>query len=100
MSNTQRDPWQYGAKQSAQAISRLNKSQSPPPLKNNGSVDKSARETKVGLSQTHGGGKLEFNFKIVIRIRPMILREVKNKEKNCVNVQNDMIRLGNASPDI
>ena len=37
---------------------------------------------------------MEFNFKIVIRIRPMILKEIKNKEKHCVTVQNDMIRLG------
>lgn len=60
-------------------------------------MDKPERETRGGFSQTDGGPKIEFNFKIVIRIRPMIMKEIKNKEKNCLTVQNDMIRLGKNS---
>lgn len=94
MSNTQRDTSQFGFKPSARGISRADKSVSPSPKKQSSSVDKPERPTRPTLSTTGEGPKLEFNFKIVIRIRPMILKEIKNKEKHCVTVQNDMIRLG------
>lgn len=97
MSNTQRDTSQFGFKPSARGISRTDKSVSPSPKKQSSSVDKPERPTRPTLSTTGEGPKLEFNFKIVIRIRPMILKEIRNKEKHCVTVQNDMIRLGSPS---